>query len=130
MYVDGFVIPIQKKNMRAYTKMAQDAGKVWMRFGALQYYECVAEDLKVFMDHKNPKKASFPFKTKFNLKPNETILFSWIAYKSKSHRNQVNKKVMKHFDKLYADKKDMPMPFDVRKMLYGGFKPVVGLKRR
>ena len=128
VYVNGFVIPIAKKNLRAYRKMARDAGKVWMKHGALEYCECVAEDFKVNMDPTDKSKVGFPFRKKFNLKPSETILFSWIVYRSKSHRNKVDAKVMKD-PGMNMENFDMKsMPFDIRKMLLAGFAPIVKMK--
>jgi uncharacterized protein YbaA (DUF1428 family) len=117
-YVDGFVIPIAKKNIAAYRKMATIGKKVWMKHGALDYKECVADDMKSMMGS-----LAFPKMTK--AKPNETIIFSFIVFKSRTHRDQVNKKVMK--DPLMNDPKmaSMPMPFDMKKMAYGGFKTIV-----
>jgi len=97
-----------------------------MKFGALDYYECMGHDMKVKTMEGMPKQRSFKDIT--NAKDGETIWFSYITFKSKTHRDQVNKKVMAYFDKKYANvnPKDMPMPFDVRKMAYGGFKVEVG----
>ncbi len=124
-YVDGFVIPILKKNISAYKKMASLGGKVWMEHGALQYFECVGEELKVHSDPADPSKFASPFAKKFNLKPNETVIFSWILYKSKADRNKINKKVMKD-PRMNMEHFDLKkMPFDMRKMLYAGFVPIV-----
>lgn len=129
VYVDGFVIPILKKNLGAYRKMARDAGKIWMKHGALEYWECVGEDFKVQMDPKDKSKIVFPFPKKFSLKPSETVLFSWIVYRSKSHRNKVNANVMKD-PSMHMENFDMKsMPFDISKMLYAGFAPIVKMKR-
>jgi uncharacterized protein YbaA (DUF1428 family) len=119
-YVDGFVIPVPKKNIAAYRKIARQAGKVWMEHGALQYVECVGDDLAVKMIT-----ATFPKLVK--LKPGETVVFSWIRYKSKGQRNRVNAKVMKdpRMDAMMAG--GMPMPFDMKRMSYGGFKAIVEL---
>ena len=115
-YVDGFVLPIPKKNIAAYTKMARRAGKVWMEHGALAYNECVADDVKP------GKWTSFPQSVK--LKPSEVVVFSWIVYKSRKHRDSVNKKVMK--DPRLADMMDpKKLPFDGKRMIYGGFKVFV-----
>ena len=115
-YVDGFVFVVPKKNIRDYKKMASDAAKVWKKFGALSYFECMGDDLQPKM-----VKLTFPKLTK--LKPNETVWFSFITFKSKSHRDSVNKKVMKYFEKDFD--KDKPMPFDMDRMTYGGFKTIV-----
>jgi uncharacterized protein YbaA (DUF1428 family) len=115
-YVDGFVLPVPKKNLSAYRRMAQKAGKIWREHGALEFRECVGDDLNVKMG------TSFPRKIK--VKPGETVLFSWIAFKSRSHRDRVNAKVMK--DPRLASMMDTDaMPFDAKRMLYGGFKVLV-----
>ena len=115
-YVDGFVIPVPKKNVAAYRRIARQAGKIWREHGALEYRECVGDDLKV--------KMGVPFPRLSKLKPGETVFFSWIVYKSRAHRDSVNKKVMK--DPRMAKMMNMKaMPFDVRRMAYGGFKTVV-----
>lgn len=116
-YVDGFVIPMPKKSVPAYKKIAKKAGKIWLEHGALQYVECIGDDLI------NSFGLPFPKLTK--LKPTETVAFSWIVYKSKSHRDQVNKKVMA--DPRLAKMGPELMPFDVKKMSYGGFKTMVDL---
>ena len=118
MYVDGFVLPVPKKKRAAYLKMARKAGKVWREHGALDYKECVADDVKV------GKLTSFPRSVK--LKGNETVWFSWIVYKSRKDRDRVMAKVMK--DKRLASMMDpKKMPFDARRMIYGGFKVMVDL---
>lgn len=116
-YVDGFVLPIPKKNVPAYRRMAQKAAKIWKKYGALEYRECIGDDLKVEM--------GLPFTRSANLKPNETVCFSWVMYKSRAHRDSVNKKVMKdpQIVKMIKGK----MPFDVKRMSYGGFKILVEL---
>ena len=115
-YVDGFVLPVPKKNLAAYRDMARKAGKVWRDHGALEVKECVAEDVKV------GKLTSFPQSVK--LKPGETVVFSWIVYKSRAHRDRVNAKVMKdpRLAKMMDPKK---MPFDAKRMIYGGFETLV-----
>lgn len=115
-YTDGFLIPIPKKNIAAYRRIAQTAGKVWKEHGALEYVECVGDDL----NHKMV--ASFPKILK--IKPDETVVFSWITYKSKASRNSVNKKVMKD-PRIACMMGEKSMPFDVKRMLYGGFKIIV-----
>ena len=115
-YVDGFVLPVPVKNLRAYRRMAQLAGKVWREHGALDYREFVADDVKV------GKWTSFPRSVK--LKRGETVVFSWIVYKSRDHRDRVNAKVMK--DKRLAKMMDpKAMPFDAKRMIYGGFKVLI-----
>ncbi|MBN9043835.1 MAG: RNA signal recognition particle [Rhizobiales bacterium 62-47] len=117
-YVDGFIVPVPKKNLAAYRALARKAGKIWREHGALDYRECVAEDVKV------GKLTSFPRSVK--LKPNETVVFSWIAYKSRAHRDKVNAKVMK--DPRLAKMIDpKAMPFDGKRMIYGGFETIVKL---
>ena len=115
-YVDGFVVPVPRKNLKAYRRMAQTAGKVWRDHGALEVRECVADDVKV------GKWTSFPRSVK--LKPGETVEFSWITYKSRAHRDRVNAKVMK--DKRLAKMMELKaLPFDAKRMIWGGFKTVV-----
>ncbi len=119
-YVDGFVFPVPKKNIAAYKEMAREAAVVWKKFGALDYKECMGEDLKTKSSMGMPAPISF---TKLaGAKPNEIVWFSYIVYKNKAHRDQVNKKVMDYFSKKYADKKDYSMPFDPSRMAYGGFR--------
>ena|ERR1043166_7785859 len=115
-YIDGYVIPIPKKNINAYRRLAQKAMKVWRDHGALDYKECVGDDLNVKMG------LSFPRGIK--TRPAEMVLFSWIVYKSRAHRDCVNAKVMK--DPRLAKMMDpKAMPFDVKRMMYGGFKTIV-----
>lgn len=117
-YVDGFVVPVPKKNLQAYRSMARKAGKVWKEYGALEYIECVADDVKP------GKRTSFPQAVK--LKADEVVVFSWIVYKSRAHRDRVNKQVMK--DPRLASMMDpKAMPFDGKRMFYGGFKTLVEL---
>ena len=116
-YVDGFVIPIKKKDIAAYRKMAEWGAKTWKKYGALEYFECVGDDLKV------QKGAGQGFVKLAKLKSNETVVFSWILYKSKTHRDQVNKKVMSDPDMNSFD--PSTMPFDMRRFATGGFKPIV-----
>jgi uncharacterized protein YbaA (DUF1428 family) len=117
-FVDGFVIPIPKKSLKAYREIAAKAGKVWLEYGALDYKECVGADLNI--------KGMFSFRTLAKAKPAETVMFSYIVYKSRAHRDRVNKKVMKdpRIAKMMDGKK---MPFDVKRMAYGGFKTIVDL---
>jgi uncharacterized protein YbaA (DUF1428 family) len=116
-YVDGFVIPMPRKNVGAYQKMARRAGKIWREYGALEYFECVGDDLNVKMIQ-----ATFPKLVK--LKPGETVVFSWIRYKSRAHRDRVNSKVMKD-PRIAGMGKEMP--FDLKRMSYGGFRTLVEL---
>jgi uncharacterized protein YbaA (DUF1428 family) len=113
-YVDGFVLPVPKKNLNAYRRMAQQAGKIWRENGALEFRECVGDDLNV--------KMGLPFPRGIKTKPGEAVVFSWIIYKSRAHRDRVNVKVIK--DPRFA-KLPKTMPFDVKRMLYGGFKTIV-----
>jgi uncharacterized protein YbaA (DUF1428 family) len=111
-YVDGFVVPVPKKNLQAYRRLARKAGKIWREHGALEFRECVADDVKV------GKWTSFPRSVK--LKSGETVIFSWITYKSRAHRDRVNAKVMN--DTRLAEMMDpKAMPFDGKRMIYGGF---------
>jgi len=119
-YVDGFVLVVPKKKVAAYKKIAAIAGKMWMKHGALEYKECIGDDL-------NPKWAKLTFPKMTKLKPSETVWFSFITYKSKAHRDAVNKKVMKDMDKQSEKYKNMPMPFDMKRMAYGGFKVEVNV---
>ncbi len=114
-YADGFVIPIPKKNIAAYSKMARLGRKVWLEHGALEYYECVGDDLAVPAPF-----TGFPKLCK--LKKDETVIFAWIVYKSKAHRDRVNAKVMKDPRMQMSPKS---MPFDHRRMSMGGFKVIV-----
>lgn len=125
-YVDGFVFTVPKKNVAAYKKMARDGAAAWKKFGAIDYKECMGSDLKVKGHQGMPPPLSFTALAK--AKPNETVWFSYITFKSKAHRDQVNKKVMAYFDKKYASAsaKEMKMPFDTTRMAYGGFSVVVG----
>jgi len=115
-YVDGFVIAVPKKNMPAYRRMSQKAGKIWKEHGALEYRECAGDDLNI--------KFGLPFPKMMKLKAGETPVFSWIVYKSRAHRDSVNAKVMKD-PRLKGSEKSMP--FDIKRMAYGGFKVLVDL---
>jgi uncharacterized protein YbaA (DUF1428 family) len=115
-YVDGFVIPIPKKNLAAYRRMARMGAKIWMQYGALEYYECVGDDLK-------PQWGGLGFPRMAKLKPTETVVFSWIVYKSKAHRDRVNAKVMK--DPSMSPEQMKEMPFDMKRFAYGGFEVLV-----
>jgi uncharacterized protein YbaA (DUF1428 family) len=115
-YVDGFVVPVPKKKVSDYRRIAQKAGKIWREHGALEYREWVAEDVTV------GKRTSFPRSVK--MKPSETVVFSWIVFKSRKHRDAVNAKVMA--DPRLAGMMDASaMPFDGKRMIYGGFAPLV-----
>ncbi len=114
-YVDGFVLVVPKNKVNEYKKMAQEGKKFWKKHGALDYKECMLDDAK-------PKHVTFTFPTMAKAKANETVWFSYITFKSKAHRDQVNKKVMAEMDKKYENEKNPVMPFDMKRMAYGGFK--------
>jgi uncharacterized protein YbaA (DUF1428 family) len=121
-YVDGYVLPVPRKNLAAYRRMAKDAGKVWRKHGALQYVEAVADDVKP------GKWTSFPQSVK--LKRGETVVFAFVVHRSRGQRDRVNKKAMDTFSsdpkwKKYMDPKKLP--FDGKRMFWGGFKPIVEL---
>lgn len=118
-YVDGFVFIVPKKNIGAYKKMAREASLVWKKFGVLDYKECKGSDLKTKAMGEMPAPLSFIKLT--SAKPTETVWFSYILFKNKKHRDAVNRKVMNFFNKKYANTMNMPMPFDIKKMAYGGF---------
>jgi uncharacterized protein YbaA (DUF1428 family) len=115
-YVDGFLLPLPKKNIAAYKKISAAAGRIWREHGALEYRECVGDDISVSF--------GLPFPKQMKLKPGETVVFSWIVYKSKAHRDRVNARVM-------ADPRiqmeGQAMPFDSTRMAYGGFNVLVDL---
>jgi len=115
-YVDGFLLPVPKKNLQAYKKIAAGAGKIWREYGALEYRECVGDDL-------DPK-FGLAFPKQMKIKPGETVVFSWIVYKSKAQRDRVNAKVMKD---PRMKMEGTPMPFDLKRMAYGGFEVLVDL---
>jgi uncharacterized protein YbaA (DUF1428 family) len=115
-YVDGFVLVVPKKNLAAYRRVATKAGKIWREHGALEYRECAGDDLKI--------KMGVPFPKLVTLKPGETVVFSWIVYKSRAHRDRVNAKIMKD-PRIVAMMDPKAMPFDAKRMSYGGFKVLV-----
>jgi uncharacterized protein YbaA (DUF1428 family) len=117
-YVDGFVIPVPKKNLKAYVQIAREAGQVWKEHGALEYFECVGEDLNV--------KHGLPFPKLAKVKAGETVVFSFIVYKSRKHRDSVNAKVMKD-KRITGMMEGKKMPFDDKRMTYGGFEVLVDL---
>jgi uncharacterized protein YbaA (DUF1428 family) len=117
-YVDGFVLPVPKANVEAYRKIAQQAGEVWREYGALEYIECVADDVQ------EGKVTSFP--QSVNLKPDETVVFSWIVYESREERDRINELVMKD-PRLNEMMKPEDMPFDGMRMFWGGFETIVEL---
>jgi uncharacterized protein YbaA (DUF1428 family) len=114
-YVDGFVLPISRRKLAAYRRIAQKASKVWRDHGALEYIECAGDDL-------HPKGA-YPFTRQARCKPGETVVFAYIVYRSRAHRDRVNAKVMK--DKRITGMNPEEMPVDMRRMAYGGFKVIV-----
>ena len=115
-YVDGFVMAVQRRKLGHYKKLAKRAGKIWLEYGALEYRECVGDDLKV--------KGAIPFPKLIRLKAGEVVVFSWITYKSKGQRDRIMKKVME--DPRLADMMDpVAMPFDLKRMACGGFKTLV-----
>jgi uncharacterized protein YbaA (DUF1428 family) len=115
-YVDGFVLPVSKKKLHAYRRLAAKAAKIWREHGAIDYKECVGDDMNV--------KMGLPFPRLAKIKAGETVVFSYIVYKSKAHRNQVNAKVMKD-PRITGMCDPKTMPFDVKRMAYGGFKTIV-----
>ncbi len=117
-YVDGFVLVVPRNKINAYRKMATMGAKIWMKCGALDYKECIGDDL-------NPNMGGVPalaFTKMTKSKKGETVWFSYVTYKSRAHRDQVNKKVMVEMGKEAKKHKDMEMPFDMKRMAYGGFK--------
>lgn len=117
-YVDGFVLPILKKNLKAYFPMAKKAGKIWREHGALEYRECVGDDLNV--------KMGLPFPRLAKPTAGETVVFSWIVYKSRAHRNKVNAKVIKD-PRMNGMCDAKSMPFDIKRMSFGGFSVLVSV---
>jgi uncharacterized protein YbaA (DUF1428 family) len=115
-YVDGFIVPVPKRRVEAYRQMARKAGKVWLEHGAISYHECLAQDVKP------GKWTSFP--QSVQLKANETVVFSWITYRSRKHRDRVVAKVMKD-PRISAMMAEKPIPFDGKRMIYGGFTTLV-----
>ncbi|HQR19160.1 MAG TPA: DUF1428 domain-containing protein [Gemmatimonadales bacterium] len=113
-YVDAYVIPIPRRQLKAYVKMAKVGKKTWMKHGALDYYECVADDLKSW---------GLGFAKMAKLKRGETVVVAFVVYKSRAHRDRVNAKVMKEFA---AAGVEMEMPFDIKRMANGGFRVIVG----
>jgi uncharacterized protein YbaA (DUF1428 family) len=116
-YVDGFVLPVPTDKIEAYREISTMAGRVWKEYGALAYYECVADDVKP------GEVTSFPLAVQ--LAPNETVVFAWILYRSREHRDEVNAKVMK--DPRMTSMDPQKMPVDMKRMIYGGFKSIVEL---
>ena len=118
-YVDGFVVPISRRKLEKYRRIALRAGKIWKEMGALEYRECTGDDMF--------PKGAYPFPKLVRLKPGQTVIFSWIVYKSRAHRDRVNAKVMKD-PRMVRMMEDMdPTMFDIKRMAYGGFKVLVDL---
>lgn len=117
-YVDGFIVPVPKKKLSEYAKISKKAGKVWMEHGALEYVECVADDVPY------GKRTSFPRSVK--VKPSETVVFSYIVYRSRAQRDKVMAKVMKD-KRLAAMMTPGAMPFDTKRMIFGGFKSFIAM---
>ena len=117
-YVDGFVLPVPRKNLEAYREMASKCGAIWREHGALEYRECIADDVK------SGKLTSFP--QSVNLEADEIVVFSWIVYTSRAHRDEVNDKVMKD-PRMANMMKPEAMPFDGKRLIYGGFEMVLDL---
>lgn len=117
-YVDGFVLVVPQDKIEEYQKMAETGKEMWMKYGALEYLECIGDDLE-------PKEmggtTSLAFTKMAKAKPNETIWFSFVVYKSKKDRDEVNAKVMEEMSKQAEKYKDVPMPFDMKRMATGGF---------
>ena len=114
-YVDGFVLPLPKKRIADYRRLARMGARVWREHGALEYRECVGDDLDVI--------GMVPFPRRIKLKRGETVMFSWIVFKSRADRDRVNARVMKEMTAIDAPK---DMPFDAKRMVWGGFKTLVG----
>jgi uncharacterized protein YbaA (DUF1428 family) len=115
-YVDGFVIPLPRKSLKAYLRMAKLGARIWKKYGALEYYECVGDDLD--------SKWGMPFTRLARLKRGETVVFSFIVYKSRAHRDRVNARVMKD-PSMNDPEMQKAMPFDMKRMCYGGFRVLV-----
>ncbi len=115
-YVDGFLLVVPKKKLDEYKKMAEKGSRVWKKYGALDYKECIADDLR-------PKWVTYHFDKAMKAKKDEVVIFSYIVYKSRKHRDEVNAKVMK--DPMMNDPKQKNMPFDMKRMSYGGFQVLV-----
>jgi uncharacterized protein YbaA (DUF1428 family) len=121
-YVDGFVLAVPVKKLKEYKKMAAEGGRAWMKHGALMYMECAADDLTSVKEW-----GGLPFPKTVDAKKGETVFYSFIVYKNKKHRDAVNKKVMAEMEKKHAKDKDKKMPFDMKRMAYGGFEAIVDM---
>ena len=114
-FVDGYVLPLPRRHLAAYRRMARKAGRIWREHGALEYRECVGEDLA--------PKWGLPFPRLAKLRSGETVVFSWIVFRSRAHRDRVNARVMK--DPRLTSMQPQTMPFDIKRMAYGGFRTLV-----
>lgn len=120
-YIDGFVLVVPRENIEAYTEMARDGGELWKRHGALEYKECIGDDMTPDV----PGYQGMRFPAMAGAREDETVVFSYIAFESREHRDAVNAKVMEEMSKNPDKYKDKPMPFDMKRMAYGGFKTIV-----
>ena len=118
VYVDGYVLPIAKKNVAVYRRMAAKAGKIWREHGALEYRECAGDDLEI--------KGLLPFTRHAKAKPGETVIFAWIVFKSRAHRDRVNAKVVRD-PRIQKMMRTSPKIVDAKRMAYGGFRAIVDL---
>lgn len=123
-YIDGFVVVVKKDKLKEYEKMAKEGAELWMKHGALQYFECMGDDLNPHQSEQEEMKP-LTFPEMINLNEDETAWFSFIIYRDKSHRDEVNAKVMKEMEEKYKDSNDIDMPFDMKRMAHGGFKVIV-----
>jgi uncharacterized protein YbaA (DUF1428 family) len=119
-YVDGYVLPVPKDKVAAYRRLASKAGKIWIEHGALEYRECVGDDLDI--------KGVLPFTRLAKAKPEETVIFAWVVYKSRADRDRVNAKVMS--DPRIAGMGTDAVPFNSKRMAFGGFKTLVGFSQK
>ena len=126
-YVDGFVLVVPEKNLPAYRKMAEEAGKIWKKYGALEYIESVGEDLNPDVPDVPAEMKGVTFPQMAGAKPGETVVFSYILFNSRQHRDEVNAKVMKEMEAEMnkPENKDKPMPFDMKRLARGGFEVIV-----
>lgn len=127
-YVDGYVLPIAQKDLDSYQKMANDAGKMWIEHGALAYFECAAEDMKPAIGEMPPEMAGMKMRTFAELADagaDDTVIFAFIIYRDRAHRDEVNKKVMEDPRMSDPEYNHEKMPFDMQRMAYGGFEAIV-----
>ena len=125
-YVDGFLLVVPKNKVPEYIKLAEDAKKLWLKHGALAYKECAGDDLNPTPPEGMEEMRPLSFVTAVKAGADETVWFSFIVFKSREHRDKVNAKVIEEMKKEMAGHKDMPMPFDMKRVFYGGFKVEVG----